>query len=324
MRIIAGSVDISHIDLNDTTFKITTDVSSGDLVNSIKNVGLLSLPILVRKSAEQYTVISGFRRIDACRMLGWERIDARIAPARADNANFLMLAIADNTHSRQLNVIEQATAISKLSKYYADNTDLGREAKKAGLPVNPGLVNKLKKINAAHDELKIKMAADVISLTIGLELADLDQTSAIALIRIIEELKLTLNHQKEVLRLVKEISRIKNMPLIDIINDVIVSKGMNHPELDRNRKIQIIRQTLKQIRYPEIVRCENKYADLRHRLHLPESIHLIPPADFEGNDYSIHLNFSDLSQFQTIAETLNQLQNHPDFAKILEKNFEDN
>ena len=324
MNIIADSVDISQIDLDDTTFKITTDESTDDLVDSIKNVGLISPPILMRKSGGRYTIVCGFRRIDACRLLGWKHIEARVIPVCSNDARNLILAIADNTYNRQLNLIEQAVSISKLSKYYEDDTALTREANKAGLPVNPGLVKKLKKINAAHEALKRKMAADVISLTIGLELAELELATALVLIRIIEELKLTLNHQKELIRLVKEISLIKQVPAANIINDVIISKIINHPEIDRNQKIKKMRHTLKQIRYPEIVRFEEKYFDHLQRMDLPESIHLIPPADFEGNNYSMSLNFNNRSQFQRIVETLTQLQNHPDFAKILEKNFEDN
>ena len=59
-------------------------------------------------------------------------------------------------------------------------------------------------------------------------------------------------------------------------------------------------------------------------MKLPESIQLNPPADFEGNNFSMVLHFKDLGQFKAVNALLNKLQNHPDFAKILEKEFEDN
>ncbi len=323
MKTVFDSVDLRYIDLSDTTFKITTDVSADNLIDSIRNVGLISPPTLARKSDGGYTVVCGFRRIAACEFLGWRQIDARILQAPENEINRLLLAIADNTHTRPLNVIEQAAAVSKLAAYFADDIALSREAGKAGLSVNPGLIRKLKKIDTVPAALKEKIAADIISLTIGLELSRLESAAVMAFVQIIEELKLTLSHQKEMIQRVKEISRIKEMPIAGIIDEVVAGKIINDPELDRNQKIKKMRQVIKQMRYPEIVRFEKNYSDRLQHLQLPESVHLVPPADFEGNKYSMQLNFQDLAQFKTIVKTLDLLQDHPDFAKILDKNFED-
>ena len=324
MQIISDTVEINHIDLHDTTFKITTDISTVGLIESIENVGLISSPILISNDNKRYTVVSGFRRVDACRCLGWRHVDARIIIEAENNLKPLKLAIADNALNRKLNVIEQAVSISKLSEFCADEIALSRESQKTGLNVNPGLIKKLKKINTIHNELKKKIASGVIPLTIGLELGELEQTTAIAFSQIIEELNPTLNHQKEIIRLAKEISRLNNVPLSEIINGSMMAATINDPELDRNQKIKKIRQKLKQMRYPEIIRFETNYLNCLQRIKLPESIHLIPPANFEGNNYSMHLNFQNLNQFKNINNVLNKLQDHRDFAKILEKEFEDN
>jgi ParB/RepB/Spo0J family partition protein len=318
------SVDLRHIDLSDTTFKITTGASSDNLIDSIRNVGLISPPIIARKPGGGYTVVCGFRRIAACAFLGWLRIDARIIESSENETNCLLLAIADNTHTRLLNVIEQAAAVSKLAVYSSDDIALSREARKASLSVNPGLIKKLKKIDTVPAALKEKIAADIISLTIGLELAKLESAAVMAFVRIIEALKLTLSHQKEMIQRVKEIAKINEMPIADFVDQVIVDKIINDPELDRNQKIKKMRHTLKQMRYPEIVCFEKKYSNHLQQIQLPDSVHLVPPTDFEGSHYAMQLNFQDLPQFKTIVETLNQLQDHPDFAKILDKNFEDN
>jgi len=324
MQVIFDSVEIHHIDLNDTTFKITTKRSTNDLVASIGNIGLISPPILKQAADDKYIVVSGFRRVDACRFLGWQHVDARIIIETENNLKPLRLAIADNSLNRQLNVIEQAVSISKLSDFYADDISLSRESQKTGLNVNPGLIKKLKKINSIHNELKKKIAAGLISLTIGLELVKLEHKDAIAFSHIIEALNLTLNHQKEIIRLIKEISRLNNVPMSEVINESIITDTIDDPELDRNQKIKKIRQYLKQIRYPEIVRFEKNYLNCMQRMKLPDSIHLIPPADFEGNNYSMHLDFQNLNQFKDINNVLNKLQDHVDFARILEKKFEDN
>ena len=318
------TVEIHLIDLNDTTFKISTDTTTDDLAESIKNLGLISAPILKRKVDNGYAVVSGFRRISACRNLGWQHVDARIIDETENDLTCFNLAVADNALNRPLNVVEQAVAISKLAPFYADKISLSREIQKTGLNVNPGLIKKLKRINTFHNELKNKLASGAISLTIGLELGQFDYGTANAFLQIFAELNPTLNHQKEIIRLTKEISKLNNVSIADVINDCHIKDTINDPELDRNQKIKKIRRKLKQARYPEIVRFEANYATLIHHIQLPESIHLIPPQDFEGNSFSMHLTFQNQNQFRDINNILNKLQDQPDFAKILEKEFEDN
>jgi len=324
MQIIFNSVEIHHIDLSDTTFKISTEIPIDDLIASIGNIGLISPPTLKQTAEDKYIVVSGFRRVEACCSLGWQYVDARIIIESESNLEPLKLAIADNALNRQLNVIEQAVSVSKLSAFYPDHVELSSESQSIGLNVNPGLIKKLKKIDTVDIELKNKVAADIVPFSIGLELGDMEQTAATAFAQIIEKLHPTLNHQKEIIRLVKEVSRLKGAPILDVINDRIVNDAINDPDLDRKQKIQIIRQHLKQVRYPEIVCFESNYQACLRRMKLPESIFLNPPADFEGNNFSMVLHFQNLNQFKTVSDLLNQLQNHPDFAKILEKEFEDN
>jgi ParB family chromosome partitioning protein len=324
MQITADRIEINQIDLNDITFKITTDISTDDLIESIKNVGLISPPILRYTADKRYIVVSGFRRVGACRSLGWQHIDARVVSETQSDLNPLKLAIADNCLNRQLNVIEQSVSISKLSVFFPDDISLSRESQKIGLNVNPKLLKKLRKINSVDNDLKEKISAGIIPFSIGLELSEMDQSEAIAISKIIEQLHLTLNHQKEIIRLAQEGARLNNVPILDVIKDCNVTDVINDPELDRNQKIKRIRRYLKQIRYPEIVRFETNYLTCLQRMKLPESIQLNPPADFEGNNFSMVLHFQDLKQFKTANDRLNELQDHPDFAKILEKEFEDN
>lgn len=324
MQTYFAKVEIEHIALKETAFKISTDKPPDDLVLSIEQIGLISPPILKASADNRHTVVSGFRRIQACRTLGWRYVDARIIHMDENDLACMKLAIADNVLNRQLNVIEQAVSITKLAAFYADDITLSREAKKIGLTVNPGLIRKLKKVTTVHHELKNGIAAGRIPLTIGIELGELEPEAAIIMAQIIEELNPTLNHQKEIIRFAKEISRLNNMSVKDVVHDCIKNALIDNPELDRNQKIKKIRLKLRQIRYPEIVRFESGYFTSLRKLNLPESIKLIPPAHFENSVFSLNLKFRNLTQFKDICDILDNLSEHPDFNKILEKQFEDN
>ena len=61
------TVKLSEIDHADDTYRITTQTDVSDLKQSFKRVGLLNPPFLIENNSS-YTVVSGFRRIEACRV----------------------------------------------------------------------------------------------------------------------------------------------------------------------------------------------------------------------------------------------------------------
>jgi hypothetical protein len=323
MKFFPATVGIEEIDANDHAFKITSGRRPDDLIHSIADVGLISPPIL-RQTGNTMTVVCGFRRIEACRSLGWNHLDARIIKGfDATGLDCLMLAIADNCFNRQLNVIEQAEAVVRLSQFVTDDTALVGHAQKAGLSLNRGLIGKLRKLALCSDDLKKNIKTGIIPLSIGLALNEMNASAATELIRIFEVLKPTLNHQKEIIRLLEETARASDTSVENVMTNTGIFKTMANPDLDRMHKISTIRLLLKKARYPEIVRFENAFLSRMKNLELPADIRLLPPADFEGNQFSMQLTFETPEQFSRITDLLNQLQNYPDFIEIVTKNFED-
>ncbi|MBN2012864.1 ParB N-terminal domain-containing protein [candidate division KSB1 bacterium] len=81
--------------INDIKIGSRIRYTAGDvdaLKASIQEVGLLN-PILVN---EQHELISGFRRLEACRQLGWIEIEAHIIPTADDNVKMLDIEYHEN------------------------------------------------------------------------------------------------------------------------------------------------------------------------------------------------------------------------------------
>ena len=81
------------------------------LANSIKKEGLLQ-PILVRKVGENYQIIAGERRWQACKSLNMKEIPVRFWAA--DNDKALELALIENIQRTDLNPIEEAYGYKRL------------------------------------------------------------------------------------------------------------------------------------------------------------------------------------------------------------------
>lgn len=76
-----------------------------ELAESIKKNGLLQ-PVVVRKSGENYQIIAGERRYQACKLVGLQKIPVRIMDANDDEA--IILALVENVQRSDLNPIEEA------------------------------------------------------------------------------------------------------------------------------------------------------------------------------------------------------------------------
>ena len=82
-----------------------------ELANSIKKEGLLQ-PILVNKVGDQYQIIAGERRWQACKSLDMKTIPVRFWTA--DNDKALELALIENIQRSDLNPIEEAYGYKRL------------------------------------------------------------------------------------------------------------------------------------------------------------------------------------------------------------------
>lgn len=82
-----------------------------DLSTSIKSVGLIQ-PITVRKNGTRYEVISGHRRLAACRQAGLAGINCIVVDADDEKAD--VLKIHENLYREDVNIIDEATFLAEM------------------------------------------------------------------------------------------------------------------------------------------------------------------------------------------------------------------
>jgi len=100
--------------LDENPYQPRIEINENDikeLANSIKENGLLQ-PILVEKTHNRYTIISGHRRVKAHQILGKNTIKAIIIQNQ-ENSELAMKSIIENLQRKDLNIIETAIALKK-------------------------------------------------------------------------------------------------------------------------------------------------------------------------------------------------------------------
>lgn len=309
-------IDLDSIDLEDKTFRITTDTSIKNLILSIKSVGLLNPPILLKKTSS-FQIISGFRRILAYINLGLVKIPAKIVDSDRKKLECVKFAITDNSLQRTLNLIEQSRSLYMLSEFYTDNDQLAKAAFVLGLPDNPDIIKKIKKIGILPLDIQNGVLSNTISLTMAIELGKLKRDEGSAFAILFNKLKLSLNKQREIITHIKEIAIIENISIINLLIKNYLREISEDQELDRNEKINLIRSYLKQRRFPEITKAEKKLEKKIKNLNLGRNIKLIAPKNFEATTFSLNLQFDNIDQLRENKTTLEKIIKNPLLKDIL-------
>lgn len=316
MRFKERTVNLSQINSDDNTFRITTERKVDDLVDSIKNIGMLNLPLLLEKE-DGHTIVCGFRRIEACRRLKWSTLNARILDSDTKKLECVQYAISDNAFQRPLNTIEKSRSIEMLSGFFTDIGRLTKELAVLGLSDHPSIIKKIKGICHLPDPLQSSILSNTISFTMALDLAGMPWDDAEGFVTLFNTLKLSLNKQREIVTLVKETSIREDTSIIQVLEEPHLKKILMDENLDKNQRVHKARVYLKKRRFPSIANAEKFYEKYRQRLKLGKHIKLIPPANFESPTYTLKITFKTMNDLKDLKIAFDALIENPFLKKII-------
>lgn len=302
------NIELACIDSEDKTFCITTRTEIDPLAASIQEIGLITLPILKEKGVK-LIVVSGFRRIKACKLLGLVHIKARVLSSEVTDLTSIKIAVAENALQRPLNLIEQARAVHLLGKYIEDDTAAAKIASGLCLPGNQSIIKKLKDLYNLSSSLQEYVLNKTLSLTIALELGALDNHAGVVFADLFDELKTSLNKQKEIISLTKEIALRDDSSILEVLQENGLNKIINSKDPDRAKKTAEIRSYLKQRRFPVITDYEKNFKKLIKVLRLGNGIKLVPPKNFEGKIYKLTIDFKSHAELEKRQSILNRIIN---------------
>jgi hypothetical protein len=246
-------------------------------------------------------------------------MEVRILESDTKKLECITYAITDNSLQRPLNLIEQSISINLLYPFFKDVSVLGQELSAMGLPDNPSIVNKIKELCHLPESVQNGILSNTISLAMALELGRLQQDDGVSFAKLFETLKLSLNKQKEILTIVKEISLREDIPILKVIKTDRVQKILSNEDLDRNQKIRKIRIYLRQRRFPVITAAEKEFENQLKKLKLGSGTKLIPPDNFEDSTYILKLFFKNLTQLKDRQAKIDELIKNPSLRKILDR-----
>ncbi|MCU0558854.1 MAG: ParB/RepB/Spo0J family partition protein [Desulfobacterales bacterium] len=309
-------VRLRQIDPANDSFRITTRHRDERLELSLERIGLLTPPLVV-SAADGLAIVSGFRRVEACRRLGWETIPARVLSEHTPAYACALRAVAENALARPLNLIETSRALTLLEQHAPGGRLPPGDAAALGLPAHAGLAAKLKPLCRMPPEVQEAVLEETVSFAMAGELGGMPAAAAAAFARLFRRLKTSLNKQREIVTLVVEIAAREGIDPCAVLGDPALAGIQGGEELDRNEQTRRIRRRLRQRRFPALLAAEEAFQALRRRLKLGDNLQLSPPRDFEGARFTLSLSFENLEELRSLRDKLDELAGHPDLHRLL-------
>jgi hypothetical protein len=308
------TLDLAAVEAADQTYRISTAVALDPLCRSMAALGLL-VPLLLAGESPPYTLLSGFRRLEAARRLGWRRITARLFSGADDPLRSAQAAVAENALQRALNPLEQGRALELLAGRCSAEA-LPRVAAACGLEGNPEHWSRLRRLIHLPSAVQQGLLDETIAYPVALFLQGLPAADAELFANLFSKLKLSLNKQRQVIEYATEICISEGIGLHRLLADAKLLQPLEDPALDRNRKGAWLRAALRSRRYPGLAAAERAFQASIAQISLGEGVRLAPPPDFEGSAFTLSQTFDSFEAFQRQRRRIDALVGHPAFLAL--------
>jgi len=311
-------ISISEIDTGDDTFRLSLRTDQDPLVASVQAAGLINPPVLRQREDLRYQIVCGFRRVMACKALGWHEIKAKVLKEGVTELDSFKLAILDNRSHRQLNIVEQAQGIQKLSRHLPSRKRLHTLSSLLGFPENKKVFEKMEALSMLPAAIQAGVMDEIISFEAAVDLSEFSHAEALSFFELFKHLNLSQNKQRDIIKLVQEIAIREDLQPVEILESKGIKTSIDRPELNRNEKASRVRAYLKRRRFPTLARAEERFSRELKALKLNEDFHITPPAYFEGGPYTLRMTFKTVRDFDERLKALDVVAKDPALKRLLE------
>lgn len=312
-----GRVPLTAVDPADDTYRLGGPRDVGPLAASIARLGLLCPPILTGTD-ERWTVVSGFARVAACRLLGWERMPARRSLERVDRWRCAQWAVAEKAAHRPLETLEAGRALRLLRRFAPDENAFGQTVRHFGLPDQPAAQARLEGLCDLPEKIRAAVDDGALAVATALALGRMPPEAALRVADLLADLRFGLNKQREVVTLLDEITRREGIPLQVLLDAPEMEALATDCGTDRALRGQRLRTYLYQRRFPALSRAQQRFDALSRELCSATDARLTPPPGFEGRSFQLTLSFSSPSDLARHRQTLERLLAHPDLDEMFQ------
>jgi len=297
-------------------FSFAFEPETGELANSIKDMGLINPPTL-RKNKNALEVVCGFRRMLACKRIGMTEIDARVyEPDELSEEKCLWFSLIDNRGPGRISPVECAIALRKFSEQGYDTDRLASKiAPKIGLPASRKYVENCLRLFSLEDEILRAIHKGSLGVEQAFCLYQLETDARLAVFRILSSCRANLNETRELVSLIPDVAAMAGASAPAYINSELVPI-IEDESLPPRKKLERIRNKLRDSRYPRLRAAESAFEAAIKKMKLNKRYTINAPKNLEGDEISISMRAGNAEQLAHSFELMSSAETMEAFRRL--------
>ncbi len=315
-----AAVSLSMLDWSDRSFAVSRGAPDPALEESLARCGLLSPPwLLTMSEGEAYAVVDGFKRLEWLRGRGTERVECFVFPRTSDRNRLMLRRIEAKLFGPAPNIAEKAWIVARLAEILPGEA-LGPYLKALGIPARPEAVERWTRLASADESLLEAAALEEICDRAALEMVSWEEGDARAeAVAMLRELRCSASIQVELLERITEIALAGHgaADRAGVLRAPEVRAVLTHASWNRRAKTQALRDLFHSRRFPRLHAREERFRREVAAIRFPDSIHIIHPPAFEGEEWQLRVRFSDSEELRNMLEEALGIAGSPGFEALL-------
>lgn len=317
---ILKDISLEDISLENEAFRISEQLDSASVRNSLRQVGQLN-PVILLDQKPQMAVVCGFRRIHALKQLGLPQAFARILSEKDfDAAKAFELALWDNLSHRQLDPLEKARALFKLKNMCGVPNDklVSVYLPILGLAPNANVLHNCILLNGVHQDLRRCLIEGRLTQSSVEYLAELPAQIQEYVASLMSKIRLSASLQKKFLQLLDDLAcmtgahfdaPLKNPQVISILEDAGLSPFQKGEKVYNN---------IYRIMNPRFSQAVDRFLAQKKLLRLPGSIQINAHPFFEEPGLRVEFDASSIDRFRQLAAALQDAAQSPELEGLFQ------
>jgi ParB/RepB/Spo0J family partition protein len=298
-RKMMTSIPLREINTRDNRFRISYPPADERLLSSIRKVGIIEPVVLVEN--HPFSIMTGFRRIEAARKLGLKEVPA-VTVKRGEKEG-LLFAIHDNLH-RGLNIVEKAHALEKTVSMGFLESEIYEVMMLFSLGPHEKVLAHFLSIARAEEPLKQFIVGHTLSMKNIEYLLWFEKKERKKIMTALGATRLTDSYLREILEM---------LHLMKIKKDGFVSGVLKYAG-----NAQELRARLKKITHPKLTSLEKKLEEIRKTLALPPALDIRVDPFFEKEYIDIIIRSRSEEETRELLGKLDEILQKGHIRSILE------
>lgn len=300
---VLKEINISDIDISNPKFIVPYKQISPELVNSIKDIGIINPPIVI-KNDKEYLILTGFKRISISEELGLNTVFCRVVSKNEISFDQCIKIIYEDNKDRYTDI-----EIGELCRKHIDNgNDVKQFLKLIDYPTTEKNIQRFTYLSNIDSRIRNYYLDEKLNPEQCFFLSQIDTEDALLLLnKVIIPLRFNTNETREFLSELKDIYIRDDKPISQIVENVINTQE----EITKNG----IRLQIKKLRSPRLVEVEKEYNEIVKSLKLPKGVLISYSPYFENNYIEVKARIDSENKLNELKILI---ENEDNFKRLLD------